>query len=202
MTDATETQALHLRTPQTVIRRPADVLAVAGHWLEAKRGELERAEAAVKALRTLGATPARRRVARERVRFLRRFVDALESGYVPIPRFDGDKMDIETEELPAEVMVALASVTTKRLFDEVQYVTGRVADSHPGGHYNARHQWTRARWGARDPLIVGIIRTPEHRVPDPRHPEFRSRDRVIPSREEHFLIAWWRPEDTTDADLF
>jgi hypothetical protein len=186
----------------TLIRKPADVLAVAGHWLDDKQAELARAEAAVKALTSLDASPARRRLVRERVKFLRRFVKALRSGYVPIPRFDADKLDLDTEELPAEALVAMADVKTKRLFDEIRYVTGRRPDSRPGGHYTSRGNWSYTRLVQRDPLIVGIMRTPEHRVPHPRNPSNRDWDVVIPSREEAFLIAWWRPEDTLDVDLF
>jgi len=185
----------------TIIRKPADVLAVAGHWLANKQAELDRAEAAVKALGTLGVTPRRRALARERVKFLRRFVKALQSGYVPIPRFDSEKLDLNTEELPAEALVAMADVKTKRLFDEVVYVTGREAQSRPAGHWSSG-RYTRQRLRQRDPLIVGIIRTPEHRALRwPGHPE-QGTEVVIPAREEAFLIAWWRPEDTTDADVF
>jgi hypothetical protein len=135
------------------------------------------------------------------VRFLKRFIGALEQGYVPIPRFDADTLDLNVEELPAEALVALGQAKTKRLFNEVRYVTGRESDSRPGVHSSARGMLTRGRRPQRDPLIVGIIRTPEHRVRDP-HGGWRGHDRIIPAREEHFLLAWWRPEDTTDADLF
>lgn len=194
-------EALALPTDRAiVIRNPAEVLSVANHWLEQKRQELARAQVAAKALVQLGVPPARRRLAKERVRFLKRFVGALEQGYVPIPRFDADTLDLNVEELPAEALVALGQSKTKRLFDEVRYVTGREGDSRPGVHSSARGMLTRGRQPKRDPLIVGIIRTAEHRVPD--RSGWRSFDRVIPAREEHFLIAWWRPEDTTEADLF
>lgn len=196
-------EALALPTDRAiVIRNPAEVLSVANHWLEQKRQELQRAQLAAKALVQLGVPPARRRLARERVRFLKRFVSALEHGYVPIPRFDADTLDLNIEELPAEALVALGQSKTKRLFDEVRYVTGRQPDSRPGGHYTSNQRWTRARIGGRDPLIVGVIRTPEHQVPFPRWQGDTHGTRTIPGREEHFLIAWWRPEDTTDADLF
>jgi hypothetical protein len=120
----------------------------------------------------------------------------------PIPRFDSEELELEVEELPAEALVAMARVQGKRLFDEIHYVPGRVADSRPGGHYDRRGRWSHARVGGRDPLVVGVMRTPQHRVPDPHVPNERRWDRIIPAREEHFLIAWWRPEDTTDADLF
>lgn len=211
---ATEPQSAHLSGPSgeaalvldntpRMIRRPADVLAVANHWLENKRVELARAEQAARALRRLDVPLRRRTLAFERVRFLKRFIGALEQGYVPIPRFDADTLDLNVEELPAEALVAMAETKGKKLFDEVRYVTGREPEAHTrGGRYDRSGRWTHRGRGGVDPLIVGVIRTPEHRVPNPRAPSARWEDRVIPSREEHFLIAWWRPEDTTDADLF
>lgn len=197
------TEALALPPDRAVvIRNPSQVLSVTSHWLELKREELVRAQVAAKALAQLGVPPARRRLAKDRVRFLKRFVGALEHGYVPVPRFDADTLNLDLEELPAEALLALGQAKTKRLFDEVRYVTGRQPDSRPGGHYNSSQRWTRARIGGRDPLLVGVIRTPEHRVPFPRWAGDTQGIRTIPGREEHFLIAWWRPEDTTDADLF
>lgn len=198
-TDRPETALVIDDTPR-MIRKPADVLAVANHWLESKQGELARAEQALKAMRTLGVPPARRRLARERVRFLKRFVGALQQGYVPIPRFDGETLDLNVEELPAEALVAMAETRGRRLFDEVRYVTGRLPEARSSGRYDRSGRWTHRGRGGVDPLIVGVIRTPEHRVIPPGGSSWHAR--VIPSREEHFLIAWWRPEDTTDADLF
>lgn len=178
---------------------PSPMVTTADRWLQQKRDELARAEAAVPALRTLGAKPARIRRVRERIRFLKRFVGALEHGYVPIPRFDSQDLDVDVDELPAEALVAMANAKALRLFDQVRFVPGRRAESRPGPHLvetTRGRTWTRGRLAARDPLVVGIIRTPEHQVRDPS--VSWPRLIVVPAREEHFLIAFWRPEDEQD----
>jgi hypothetical protein len=184
------------------VSMPAHVVSTANAWLEQKTDELAQAEQALSALRRLGGGHARLARVRERIRFLRHFVKAMNAGFLPIPRFDSERLDIDVEELPAEALVAMANANALRVFDEVRFVPGQVPTSRPGGHREGR-TWTRRRLTARDPLVVGLIRTPEHRVAiDPRQRMEAWNTRVIPAREEMFLIAWWRPEDEADWTMF
>lgn len=187
----------------TVVVQPQQMLSMHSHWMETKRTELAEAKSALKALTALGGGPARRSRVRERVRFLERFVKAMGMGYLPIPRFNSETLDVDLDELPAAALTAWAAAKESKVFQEVRFVPGQIPSSNPGGHSVETRRgrtWTRKRLPARDPLIVGVIRTPEHRVRDTttRWQQFV----VIPAREEHFLIAFWRPEDEHDWTMF
>lgn len=189
----TDTTAIALPTA-SAITRLENVAEIRGTWLESKRQELGLAEAAVGALaNTEGIAPNswRLRNAQNRVRLLRKVVRALEHGFVPIPRFSSQTLDLDLEELPVSAIVALKEAQAEEIFEEIRFVRGDVGDSRRG----------RARRAARDPLLVGVVRTPSIDLG-----EFRNVGgewvRRIPGREEHFLIAWWRPEDERDEVMF
>jgi hypothetical protein len=57
----------------------------------------------------------------------------------------------------------------------------------------------RRRRSARDPLLVGVMRHAAMIVPGSDRGWGPQRH---PGREEHFLIAWWRPEDERDEVMF
>ena len=169
-------------------------LAIRPDWLDAKRNELMNAENALAALRQVAPDARRTGTVAERVSMLRKALVAMESGYVPIPRFDSVRLDLEMEVLPSHALVALAEAEEARVFNEVRFVRGRESESNRGPY---------RRVPARDPLLRGVIRTPEHRERRTNHDGSQSwMALVTPSREAHFLIAWWQPSDERDEDMF
>jgi hypothetical protein len=185
------TRALAKREPQALMPLES-VVAVRGEWVEAKRTELAGAEEALEALEALyGPDATRVRRVRGRVTLLRRVVRALERGYIPLPRFGSTRVNA-LEELPLRAVLALKAATDAAVFDEVRYVGGMPSESHRG------RQGRRAQ---RDPLLIGVVRTPAIELPeDERHGGFGPR--YLPGEEEHFLIAWWRPEDERMEVMF
>ena len=164
-------------------------LSVRTDWLEGKQAELERAQTALRELRLLKPDSAKTRRVAERVGMLRKCVEALHAGYIPVPRFSSHTLDLDMEELPSAALQALSDADERTLFSEYRLVSGDVGDSRRG--------W--ARRVARDPLLVGVIRTVGY-VLNPNDPIYMQQR--VPPREEHFLIAWWRVEDERDDDLF
>ena len=164
-------------------------------WIRAKRTELTACDAAIQAAKDANAGSNKLARLRERRRLLAKCVEVMELGYVPIPRFDANKLNIEIDVLPTAALVALGEATQLGVFDEFRLVTGRVSDSRPA-RFGQRN-----RVNQRDPLIVGVLRTPEHRRKETDAHGWE-REVVIPGREEHFLVAWWRPEDEREETLF
>lgn len=163
-------------------------------WIDGKRGELERAVEALRRLKSANAGDGRLGRLRERIALLRKVVRALEAGYIPLPRFDAERLRIDTEELPLSALVAVDEAQASALFDEIRLVRGQESRS--------RAPWSRARRQQRDPLLVGVIRTPEHREGGPTERNPYREFTVYPGREEHFLLAWWRPEDEVAEEMF
>jgi hypothetical protein len=190
-----------VQTPKGVqpITLPDEVVEVRGQWIESKRQELQLAMGAAKDLRALKVSGARLTRANDRVRLLRKVVAALEAGYIPIPRFDGEKLDVDLEELPAKAIAALVVGGRARLFDEVRLVAGQESISRPT--WSQRRSGRNTRRNQRDPLLVGVVRTPERRMKG-RDAWGSVREMVVPGMEEHFLIAWWRPEDERMEEMF
>ena len=176
-----------VRTVQA-ITIPEEIGVIREQWVESKREELERARVATAQLREAGATTARLRRSEERVTLLRKVVRALDAGFIPIPRFDSSKLRLDLEELPLKVIMRVNEVVAQKVFDELRLVSGQVSQGRRGRY---------GRQPVRDPLVVGVVRTPE--VREDRNGWSQV---VVPGREEHFLIAWWRPEDERDEDMF
>lgn len=172
-----------------IVVSAAEAIEVQSTWLHLKEQELERMLEARAALKALGGHESRLARLADRVQLTRKVIAALRAGFVPIPRFDAHKLNPDVDVLPTRVLVAYAAAQNTELFDEVRLVEGRQSRSH--------HLGPNPRIAARDPLLVGIVRTPE------REGVTRWGGRTwIPGREEHFLVAWWRPEDDRDEDLF
>ena len=180
-------QKIALRTQTPVLTIPEDFSQIRQHWIEAKEQELERAETAFVAFSESGATDRRIRRTKERINLLKKVVRALKNGFVPIPRFDSTKLTLDFEELPLNVIVAVNQAKAQFLFDEFRLITGREAVNRRG---------RLGRLAQRDPLVVGVVRTPEiiDRINDWTSQRW--------SLEEHFLIAWWRPEDERMEEMF
>lgn len=173
------------------ITLPSEVAEIREEWIENKRHELMLATDALKDLKVIKAGHSRLTRANDRVRLLKKVVAVMEAGFIPIPRFDSEKLDIDVQALPAKAIAALAVSDAFKLFDEIRFVTGQESDS--------RNAWPRrGRRNQRDPIIVGVVRTPEHVIENPRT-GWRA---PLPGLEEHFLIAWWRPEDERDETMF
>lgn len=175
-----------------IVTSASDLSAVRDTWITTKRVELQRGLGALVALRKAGASAARLAAVRDRVGMLKKVVKALELGYVPIPRFDSQTLNIDVQELPGPALVALAAARQAKLFHEVRFVTGR-RETQGRGYFRVRQ---------RDPLLIGIVRT-RHHVLSWRNMDGRQwADVEVPSIEEHFMVAWWRPEDERADVLF
>lgn len=166
-----------------------DIVTIRDRWIDGKRQELERAIEAHKALVGAGASETKQRYSRNRVQLLRKIVNCLEAGFVPIPRFTANKVNVDLEELPLNALMALNDAKATGLFDEVKLVSGDRPDVG-----------SKAR--GRDPLLVGIVKMPAAFVATYNYLGYRTGWRRYPARQQHFLIAWWRPEDEVDNDLW
>lgn len=175
---------------QTAIARLENIIEIRSSWIDAKRQELATAEEAARTLLQVeGMSDFRIKRANARVRLLRKVVDALERGFVPLPRFSSRKLDVAIEELPVKALAALAEAQAEKIFDEIRFVPGDVGESRRGVRRRA----------ARDPLLVGVVRVPGMQIPGSDRgwgPEW------LPGQEEHFLIAWWRPDEETPEVMF
>lgn len=182
-------ETLVLRESSVVVKVPENLIALRQSWLEGKRAELARAEMALKELKGAGASPRKIERVAERVRLLRKVGSCLEAGYMPMPRFGGEKLTLELEELPLNALIAVNDAVAQELFDEIRFVAGGERTRGYGRRSGQAH---------RDPMLVGVVRT---KIIEAYRSE---RAGYIPlwSLEEHFLIAWWRPEDTTPEDLW
>lgn len=192
----TEQVQIQVASPQTMtITVPEEIASIRDAWVKSKHAELETAETALAELRKTGTHGKIKRV-ESRVTFLRKCVRALDAGFVPMPRFDGALLNLEVEQLPLKALIRVNEVTAQKLFDEIRFVAGQTA--------TRGNSWS-ARRNARDPLIVGVARTPRICLIQNEWQEQNSHDHVRHLHEEweeHFLIAWWRPEDERPEDLF
>lgn len=171
-----------------IITIPEEIAVIRTQWLESKVVELARAKDVLRALREMKAGPAKIVRAANTVAFLKKIVKALEHGYIPIPRFQAHTLRLDVEELPVKVIVALNAARAGKFFSEVRLADGES----PGRGFGRRRP-------ARDPVLIGVIRTPNVLM-NPGHSEW-IRDEVW-AREEHFMIAWWRPEDERPEEMF
>jgi len=175
---------------KSAIMRLEDVVEVRGTWVEAKRRELADAEAAVDALRSLAEVPAFRiKRAVARAGLLRKVVRALERGFIPIPRFSSRRLDVRFDELPVRAIAALGEAQALGIFDEIRFVAGDEGE----------HRRGRRRRATRDPLLVGVVRIPATAVPGSDRGWGQT---WIPGVEEHFLVAYWRPEEERYEVMF
>ncbi len=165
------------------------VITIRDEWVTGKKEELERAISASKELKAAGAGETKLRYMRHRIAMLRKVVNILESGFVPIPRFAGEGLDIDFDELPLKAVAAVADAKATELFDDIQLVKGSVGDANRRNPYHRK---------VRDPFLVGIVRMVGVEITDKRG----WNTKTYPMREEHFLLCWWRPEDEIDGDLW
>lgn len=171
------------------ITAPDDIITVRQQWVDTKKQELEAAEKALESLRKIDATTARIDRTRKTVYLLRKVVRALERGYIAVPRFVGQTLRFDLEELPLKVIFAVDQAKAQKLFDEFRLVQGNDLSTQQYGG--------RSRRLRRDPLVVGVIREPDLII--------RNERGWLIERytfEEHFLISWWREEDVLPWDRF
>lgn len=171
-----------------VITVPDEIVGIKKTWLATKHQELEAADKAIQSLEKSGATPRKVQRVKERRALLRKTIAALDAGFLPIPRFSSQKLTLDQEELPLKAVLAIENAVAQKLFDEFRFVTGQQGNSRRGRY---------ARQAQRDPIVVGVVRTLEH---GHRGPYEWIID--VPSMEEHFLVAWWRPEDQHPTDWY
>ena len=182
-------QEVAITTGKRVLTIPEDFSQIRQTWIKSKEEELVKAEQALVALSATDATDRRIRRTKERINLLKRVVHALKSGYVLIPRFNSDKLTMDMEELPLGAITAIDEAKAQHLFDEFRLIRGNLPE-YRRGNMGRRPQ--------RDPLIVGVVRTPGIVVDT--WDDGRIRDQWM--LEEHFLIAWWRPEDENMESMF
>lgn len=184
-----------VKAETAAITVPEEIAVIRAAWVKSKHEELDRAELALKELRKAGVTGKLKRV-EGRVSFLRKCVKALDAGYVPMPRFDSTLLNIEVEQVPLKALIKVNEATAQKIFDEIRFIAGQEARRGDSWH---------PRRAPRDPLIVGAVRTPRicllatdfERANVAEH--FRHQHEQF---EEHFLLAWWRPEDERPEDMF
>jgi hypothetical protein len=152
---------------------PGNMLTVNPNWLEEKRAEISRGEESVKALSEIpGVSKWRITKARARLNFIKRYVDLVSQGFIPIPRMEFEQIELASDrswdgkthiyldKMPVQALKNIAEF--RPLFDEVGIVK-------PVGK-------------KRDPILIGII----------RHGQ----------REEHFILYFWRPELYSESELW
>lgn len=175
-----------------------DALSIREDWVKQREQELATAEEGLKRLEAvpfedwwqIGMTEVKLEIMRRDVSFLRQVVKTMQSGYVPIPRFEGQRLNLQITAVPLKALVAITKAAEAKLFHQFQIVEGlpRPALAPP-----------------RDPIVVGIVTGPDVGegfwvTPvggSRRQKHYRT---VAPRREEHFMVAWWRPEDVRPGD--
>ena len=156
-----EIQQLKPITPVLFATNPVNLIAV-------KEKEIEHAEKMIAEIEKIPEFSACKKArARGRLRFMKRFVELLKKGYVPIPRMPFDTLheftaSIAFENLPLEALSAINQHRSQ--FDEIGIVRPFVKGRR------------------KDPIIIGILKYGQ--------------------LEEHFILAWWRPEIMKSSDLW
>ena len=168
---------LKITTQSAVIKVPDDFIGVRQGWVEQKQQELVTARQALALLQESEATPRRIKRVQERVALLKKVVRALEKGYIPIPRFYVNKLTLDMEDLPIGAIAAINEAKAQHLFDEFVIASGQP-QSCPRGPYG--------RERPRDPLIIGVVRSPFH---EEWHENPRHLVNQWGGEEEYFLIA-------------
>jgi len=156
--------------------KAGEVIKVNPGWLESKREEIQKGEEALKHLQSIEGI-SKNKVARVRGRlnFLRKFVELMEAGFIPIPRMDFEPLEdpnwrwmpsrkpvIAFDRMPVEAIATVAEYQDK--FDRMGIVRPR------------------SRGRKRDPILIGVI--------------------GYGGLEEHFILGWWRPDTMKDTDLW
>src|SRR3990167_2709480 len=116
----------------TVIAIPEEIVRIREEWIITKQAELEMARQALVRLEESGATERRLKRTRERINLLKRVVTALAKGFVPIPRFDSQKLTLDQEDLPLKAIVAVNEAQAQKIFDEFRIVLGRDSQVRQG----------------------------------------------------------------------
>lgn len=184
----TEQDVIAVPEKLAIITVPEEIMRVREAWVTQKREELTAATQALEALRSLHAGAARLERCKKTVGLLRKVVRALEHGYIPIPRFRADTLRFELDELPLKAILSIQQAQAQKLFDEYRLVTGGMETQN----FDRRQRRVTV-----DPLIIGVTREPTQIM---RWSDGTERRRIL--YEEHFLVAWWRPEDLLPWDGF
>lgn len=163
-----------------VLTNPLDYELTREAWIEEKEAELAEAKTIAQSYALINpeATPRQVKRVKEKVKFLEKFLETIKAGYIPIPRFDSRHIDYSETPMPAHALMNIKTARESGVFDEIRIVEGR--EGQRMGPYPALRK--------RDPLIVGIIKY------GPITEQW--------AYEEHFLIAWWRPESFKPTELY
>lgn len=160
----------------TLTVKAGEIIKVNPGWLESKREEIRKGEEALKHLEAIeGISRTKVGRVRGRLKFLRKFVELLEAGFIPIPRMDFEPLEepnwrwmpsrkpvIAFDRMPVEAIATVAEYQGK--FDRMGIVRPR------------------SRGRKRDPILIGII--------------------SYGGLEEHFILGWWRPDTMKETDLW
>jgi len=120
------------------------VLMKPKQFIEGKRAEVSEGQRVIAELVKTRKHPKRLAEARRRVKFMQRFINLVDDGFVPLPRMERTLISEDTA-LPADAITALVSF--RHGFDAFAIVNGN------------------ARGEKLDPMLIGIItsnRTEEH----------------------------------------
>lgn len=113
---------------------------------------------------------------RGRVRFLERFVELIRQGFIPIPRME--YTDIAPESYHGERGGGWKAVLT---FDNLPVEAIETISSYKP-IFNRIGIVPARRHKKRDPILIGVLKYGAY--------------------EEHFLLAWWRPDLMKPAELW
>lgn len=150
-----------------------EVLEVKPNWLQEKEVEVQRGEEALVQLQKIeGISKAKVARVKGRIRFVRKFIELMKEGFIPIPRMEFEPIDTEyrpwlhqgpkfyLDPMPVEAIAAIAEYQGK--FDHFGLVKPQAKK--------------------RDPFLIGII--------------------SYGHLEEHFLLGWWRPDLLKPCELW
>ena len=161
--------------PSTEILSSKGIMITKPHELLAiKEREISEGEKVIEAMMAIpNISKAKLARVKGRVLFMKRFVAKLKEGFLPIPRMVYDDVAHAWNGTITIDNLPIEAIVTIRDFQNKFDALGLVRPSV------GRSRWGRQR---RDPFLIGIIR--------------------YGHREEHFMLAWWRPDTMLSSQLW
>lgn len=163
--------------PSTEITlKTGQLITSTSQFIQQKEAEIEEGERVIEELSKIkGLSPTKLARTRGRVKFLKKFLELLKEGFIPIPRMEYEPIteehfggrrgwvsSIVIDQLPIGAITKIAEFQDK--FDMLGVV-------RPAG-----------RGRRRDPILIGITR--------------------YALMEEHFILGWWRPDVMKPSELW
>ncbi len=170
--------------PSTEITlREGNLISKANDFIQQKEAEIADGERALEALIALSKerniNSARIARVKGRIRFLKKFVNLMKEGFIPIPRMNFTPINQHRwEEKEDGSFTSIPELVLDRLPVEAIMAINEYKDKFQ--HFGVVQPQTEGR--KRDPFLIGIIRYRTY--------------------EEHFLIGWWRPDIMKPTELW